>query len=41
MDWYALVKRYYETGRYTVEQVQVFVAAGKITVEQAAVIIGE
>lgn len=36
MDWYSLVKRYYESGRYTADQVQVFVAAGKITAEQAA-----
>lgn len=41
MDWYALVKRYYDAGRYTAEQVQVFVTAGKITPEQAAEIIGE
>lgn len=41
MDWYALVKRYYDAGRYTAEQVQVFVTAGKITEEQAVEIIGE
>ena len=41
MDWYALVKRYYDARRYTAEQVQVFVAAGKITAAQAAEIVGE
>ena len=35
MDWFALIKRYYEAGRYTADQVQVFVAAGKITAAQA------
>lgn len=35
MDWYALVKRYYNSGCYTTVQVQVFVTAGKITAEQA------
>lgn len=35
MDWYALVKRYYDAGRYKAEQVQVFVDAGKITPKQA------
>jgi uncharacterized XkdX family phage protein len=41
MDWYAIIKRYYEAGRYTADQVQVFAAAGKITPKQAAEIIGE
>lgn len=35
MDWYALVKRYYTAGLYSVVQVQVFVNAKKITAEQA------
>lgn len=35
MDWYALIKRHYIAGRYTVDQVQVFVTANKITAEQA------
>ncbi|MEK4995312.1 MULTISPECIES: XkdX family protein [Paenibacillus] len=35
MHWYALVKRYFEAGLYTAEQVQVFVTSKKITVEQA------
>lgn len=41
MDWFALIKRYYEAGRYTAEQLQVFVAAGKITAAQAEEIVGE
>lgn len=41
MDWYALVKRYYDAGRYTAEQLQVFVTAGKITAVQAKEILGE
>lgn len=41
MDWYALVKRYFDAGRYKAEQVQVFVTAGKITAAQAAAIVGE
>lgn len=40
MDWYALIKRYFDAGRYTADQVQVFVTAGKITAEQAVEIIG-
>ncbi|MDH6371743.1 putative XkdX family phage protein [Paenibacillus sp. PastF-3] len=35
MNWYALVKRYFDAGLYTGEQVQVFVTAKKITTEQA------
>lgn len=41
MDWYALVKHHYDAGRYTAEQVRVFVTAGKITAAQAAEILGE
>ncbi len=41
MDWYALIKRYFDAGRYTVEQLQVFVTAGKITARQAKEILGE
>lgn len=41
MDWYALIKRYFDARWYTAEQVQVFVTAGKITAEQASEIIGE
>lgn len=41
MNWYALVKRYYDAGRYTASQVRIFVEANKITEEQASEIIGE
>ena len=40
MDWYAIVKRHYDAGRYTPEQVAVFVSAGKITPEQYKTITG-
>ncbi|WP_340398027.1 XkdX family protein [Paenibacillus sp. FSL E2-0202] len=35
MNWYALIKRYFDAGLYTGEQVQVFVTAKKITAKQA------
>lgn len=41
MDWFALVKRYYDARRYTTEQVKVFVAGGKITPEQYEEITGQ
>ncbi|MFM9329190.1 XkdX family protein [Paenibacillus mesotrionivorans] len=41
MDWFTLIKRYYDTGRYKKEQLQVFVTAGKITAAQAKEILGE
>lgn len=41
MDWFGLVKRYYDSGRYTKENVKVFVAAGKITPEQYEEITGD
>ena len=31
MEWFAIIKRHYETGRYNTAQVGVFVIAGKIT----------
>jgi uncharacterized XkdX family phage protein len=40
MDWFAIVKRHYDAGRYTDEQVTVFVAAGKITPTQYQEITG-
>jgi len=40
VDWYAIVKRHYDAGRYTDEQVAVFVAAGKITPSQYQEITG-
>jgi uncharacterized XkdX family phage protein len=41
MDWFTIVKRHYDAGRYTPEQVAVFVEAGKITPEQYEQITGE
>lgn len=41
MDWFTLVKRYYDNGRYTNDNVAVFVQAGKITSVQYEEIIGE
>jgi uncharacterized XkdX family phage protein len=35
MNWYALVKRYFDAGLYTDDQVQFFVTAKKITAKQA------
>jgi phage uncharacterized protein, XkdX family len=40
MDWYTIVKRHYDAGRYTEAQVAVFVQAGKITPEQYQTITG-
>lgn len=34
MNWYTIVKRHYDAGRYSIEHVAVFVQAGKITPEQ-------
>ena len=41
MDWFTIVKRYYDRGFYDNEDVAVFVAAGKITAEQYETITGE
>jgi uncharacterized XkdX family phage protein len=40
MDWFAIVKRHYDAGRYTPENVLVFYTAGKITAEQYTEITG-
>jgi len=40
MDWFTIVKRHYDAGRYSVEQVTVFVVAGKITPMQYQTITG-
>lgn len=34
MNWYEKIKRYYDLGKYTNEQVKVFVIGGKISPEQ-------
>jgi len=40
MNWFEIVKRHYDAGRYTEAQVAVFVQAGKITPEQYQTITG-
>lgn len=40
MQWYAMIKRFYEAGYYTTDNVKVFVTAGKITSEQYQEITG-
>ena len=41
MNWYNLIKRYYDRGYYSKEQVAVFVVQGKITPEQYETITGQ
>ena len=41
MDWYGKVKRYYEKGFYSNEQVKIFVEVGKISAEEYKEITGE
>ena len=41
LDYYSIVKRYYDRGYYTKDDVKVFVRAGKITPEQYEEIVGE
>ena len=41
MNWFEKVKRYYDMGKYTVEEVKVFVVTGKITEEEFAQITGQ
>jgi len=41
VNWFVLVKRYYDDGRYTKADVAVFVVAGKITEQQYAEITGQ
>lgn len=41
MQWYSLIKQYYEAGYYTEDNVKVFLVAGKITVEQFEAITSE
>jgi uncharacterized XkdX family phage protein len=40
MDWYTIVKRHYDAGRYDADDVAVFLHAGKITPEQYEQITG-
>ena len=41
MNWFTIVKRYYDWGCYTNDNVKVFVDNGKITPEQYLEITGE
>ncbi|GAB7387349.1 hypothetical protein BSNK01_11850 [Bacillaceae bacterium] len=41
MDWFSIVKRYYDRGYYTKSDVAKFVQYGKITAEQYEQIVGE
>lgn len=41
MNWFRTVKRYFDLGIYTVENVRLFVEAGRITKEQFKEITGE
>lgn len=41
MDWYNIIKRYYDKGIYTKEDVGMFVQYEKITATQYEEIIGE
>jgi uncharacterized XkdX family phage protein len=41
MDWYTIIKTYYDAGYYTVDQVKVFVQKGKITAAQFQEITGQ
>ena len=40
MDWFRIVRDFFEQGIYTADQVNVFVVQGKISAEQAKEIIG-
>ncbi|MBV4445299.1 XkdX family protein [Clostridium tyrobutyricum] len=41
MDWLKTISSYYSDGYYTVDQVKVFVAKGKITADQFKQITGQ
>jgi uncharacterized XkdX family phage protein len=41
MDWFKVVKEYYDAGFYTVDQVKVFVQKDKITAVQFQEITGQ
>lgn len=41
MDWYTIVKRHYDAGRYINDNVAVFVSGNKISPEQYEQITGE
>jgi len=41
MDWFTIIKRHYDAGRYDNQAVAVFVSSGKITEQQYQEITGE
>ncbi len=41
MNWFEKIKRYFNMGKYTVEQVKVFVQTKKITEEEFKTITGQ
>lgn len=41
MDWFKIVKGYYDAGYYTVDQVKIFVQKGKIDATQFQEITGQ
>ncbi|WP_343101926.1 XkdX family protein [Romboutsia sp. MSSM.1001216sp_RTP31141st1_G3_RTP31141_220114] len=41
MDWFEKINRYYGKGKYTKEEVKVFVISGKITEDEYKEITGE
>ncbi|MGO4540388.1 XkdX family protein [Paenibacillus sp. 2TAB19] len=41
MDWFGIIKRHYDAGRYTVNNVATFVIGNKITTLQYEEITGE
>ena len=41
MNWFKKVKRYYDMGKYTNEQVKVFVKGNRITEKEYELITGE
>jgi uncharacterized XkdX family phage protein len=41
MDWFSIVKRHYDAGRYTKPQVAKFVVAGYITEAEYTMITGD
>lgn len=41
MNWFEKVKRYYDMGKYTNEQMKIFVKGNRITEEEYEIITGE
>lgn len=41
MNYFDTINKYYQLGKYTIDQVKVFVKAGRITKEEFKIITGE